>query len=89
MITTSYKWKTRINAFEDQKMFIDEQLKGPYTTWVHLHEFYDLGKGTLVKDEVVYKIPLGSLGSFLLGPFIKKDLNNIFSFRHKAIYKLV
>ena len=79
------KWRTRINAFEDQKMFIDEQLKGPYSKWIHTHRFIPVGNGTLVVDEIIYKIPMGLLGNLFAGSFIKNDLRKIFNHRKKVI----
>ena len=79
------KWKTRINAFVENVSFIDEQLKGPYTKWVHEHSFTKVKNGTLICDEVVYKVPLGALGNLVAGWFIKKDVNKIFKYRNKVI----
>lgn len=82
------KWKTRINKFEHNVSFIDEQLKGPYTKWVHQHDFIPLKSGTLIADKVVYKVPFGFLGKLLVGWFIQNDVNNIFNYRRKVINKL-
>ncbi|MDA8791828.1 TIGR01777 family oxidoreductase [Bacteriovoracaceae bacterium] len=79
------KWKTRINQFEENSFFIDEQIKGPYTKWLHTHQFLDCGQGTLIKDHIVYKIPLGFLGRIFLSFFINKDVNSIFKYRKKSI----
>jgi uncharacterized protein (TIGR01777 family) len=79
------KWKTRINHFHENESFIDEQLKGPYSKWVHYHEFKTLRNGTLIKDKVIYKVPFGSLGNLLVGWLVKKDVRNIFNFRNKVI----
>jgi uncharacterized protein (TIGR01777 family) len=82
------KWKSRINEFIDNETFIDEQLKGPYTKWVHTHNFFELPNGTLIKDHVVYKVPLGFLGDLFGGSFVKNDLNKIFGHRKKVITKI-
>jgi uncharacterized protein (TIGR01777 family) len=80
-----FKWKTRINSFVKNDFFIDEQLKGPYTKWVHRHSFKNVKNGTLICDEVVYKVPLGALGNLVAGWFIKIDVNNIFNYRNQVI----
>ena len=79
------KWKTKISEFEDGSYFVDEQLKGPYSKWVHKHSFFTHKSGTLISDRVVYKVPLGFLGSLFAGRFIKNDVNNIFKYRNKVI----
>ncbi|ATH08701.1 TIGR01777 family protein [Halobacteriovorax marinus] len=83
------KWKTKISEYEEGKYFIDEQLKGPYSKWVHRHEFIPHKNGTLISDKVVYKIPLGILGKLAAGWFVKKDVNNIFNYRNKAINNFI
>lgn len=83
------KWSTRINKFENDEYFIDEQIKGPYSKWVHTHTFYSFANGTLIKDEVVYKVPMGILGRLFAEPFVRKDLANIFNYRREAIRKLL
>ncbi len=82
-----FKWKTRINDFNDGHSFVDEQLKGPYSKWVHKHDFIPVKQGTLISDRVVYKIPLGFLGKLVAGWFIKRDVTNIFNFRNSVINK--
>ena len=83
-----FKWKTKISEFEPNKMFIDEQLKGPYSKWVHLHTFEQINGGTLLKDLVHYRIPMGALGKILLGRFIRKDIEKIFNYRKSVIAEL-
>lgn len=81
------KWKTLISEFIPNERFIDEQLKGPYTKWVHTHTFQEKDGGTLIKDHVVYKIPLGIIGKTLLGNYIRNDITKIFNYRYNIIDK--
>ncbi|MFZ8932869.1 MAG: TIGR01777 family oxidoreductase [Bacteriovoracaceae bacterium] len=81
----SLSWKSRINEFISPKVFVDEQLNGPYSKWVHTHNFFEMPHGTLIKDHVVYKVPLGALGDIVAGLFVKKDLDKIFGYRKKVI----
>jgi uncharacterized protein (TIGR01777 family) len=80
-----FKWKTLISDFEMNTSFVDQQQKGPYTKWHHTHTFYDLNGGTLIKDRVVYKLPLGRLGRFFGGAYVKNDVTKIFNYRKKVI----
>ncbi|WP_290733108.1 TIGR01777 family oxidoreductase [Halobacteriovorax sp. JY17] len=79
------KWKTKINNFEKNKSFIDEQLKGPYSKWVHQHDFQSLKNGTLISDKIVYKVPFGILGNLVSGWFISRDVKSIFNYRNAVI----
>jgi uncharacterized protein (TIGR01777 family) len=82
------KWRSRINSFVTQKSFVDEQIHGPYSKWHHTHEFFPLSKGTLMKDNIIYKVPMGPFGHILSKLFINRDLNNIFKFRRTKINQL-
>ena len=82
------KWKTEILEFTVNERFIDNQVKGPYNKWFHIHEFIPLGNGTLMIDNVTYKEPFGCLGKIVSGPFVKKDVKTIFNYRRKVIDKI-
>lgn len=82
-------WKSKINTFKDQERFIDEQVKGPYSKWVHTHDFIPLNKGTVIKDEVVYKVPFGLLGYLVAGSFVRNDLRKIFNYRSDNLKKIL
>lgn len=82
------KWKTRINSFTKNESFVDDQLKGPYKKWLHKHSFTSVKGGTLICDNVAYKVPLGILGHVVAGWFIKMDINNIFNYRNKVIEEI-
>jgi uncharacterized protein (TIGR01777 family) len=81
------KWKSRISTFEEGKTFTDEQLSGPYAKWIHQHDFIPFKNGTLIIDEVVYKLPMGILGKIAAGYFVNRDIQNIFKYRSEIISK--
>lgn len=84
----SFKWKSLINKFEDKKSFTDTQINGPYKKWVHTHQFIPVKKGTLIKDEIVYKLPLGIIGKFFAGKLVANDLKRVFDFRYEKIKEI-
>ncbi|MFN8370306.1 MAG: TIGR01777 family oxidoreductase [Bacteriovoracaceae bacterium] len=81
-------WKTKIDSFIENEQFVDEQIKGPYQKWHHTHTFIPLKSGTLMIDEVTYKLPMGILGKIVAHPFVKKDVETIFKFRTEVIKQL-
>ncbi|NRA64804.1 MAG: TIGR01777 family protein [Pseudobacteriovorax sp.] len=83
------KWKTLIADWKENSHFVDLQLKGPYKIWHHTHTFKKIPKGTMMHDCVYYQIPFGALGNQVLGPFIRKDIHSIFSFRREVIADLL
>jgi len=78
-------WQTKIEEWNPPEKFVDFQLKGPYRHWRHLHQFASLGKGTLMKDQVVYRLPAGWLGQITAGSFVLKDIEKIFAYRRQVI----
>jgi len=80
-----FKWQTRIEDWQPNKRFVDTQLKGPYEKWYHEHDFIPLGGGTLIRDRVTYKLPLGYVGDTLAGWKVSGDVAKIFSYRRDII----
>jgi ligand-binding SRPBCC domain-containing protein len=74
-------WVTDIAAYRPPDMFIDEQRRGPYRTWIHTHRFVDRDNGTLLVDDVEFDM----IGARIVGPFIARDLRRIFTHRHEAL----
>lgn len=85
------RWRTLISRWNPPFDFIDEQLKGPYRTWIHHHTFIELPNGyTLMKDSVRYALPFPPFGLVAL-PFVRREVAGIFAYRQKvikAIYSL-
>ena len=42
------RWRTRIDVWDPPRTFVDSQMRGPYRSWCHTHEFVALDGGTLV-----------------------------------------
>lgn len=84
------RWTTRITHWKPGLAFTDEQESGPYSVWQHTHEFESMGPDqTIMKDKVVYKIPLGPLGEIARVLFVRRTLHRIFEYRHNAIERLL
>ncbi len=83
-----FDWRTRIRVWEPPLRFVDEQVRGPYRTWIHLHTFEAVPGGTLVRDRVRYELPLAPLGDVAL-PVVRRQLDRIFRFRQQAIRDLL
>jgi ligand-binding SRPBCC domain-containing protein len=74
-------WRSRIDEWSPHERFVDVQLKGPYAKWHHTHSFHDRGTATLIRDRVLYRLPMGWLGHCLGSRFVASDVKRIFDYR--------
>jgi len=75
-------WQTEIAEWNPPRGFVDRQLRGPYTLWVHTHRFEERDGGTLCLDEVRYRPRGGALVNWL---FVRRDIERIFAFRRERL----
>lgn len=83
-----FGWRTEITEWDPPFSFTDTQLRGPYHTWVHRHIFEAVEGGTLMTDEVRYRLPLWPLGQMAL-PLVRRQLRRIFTHRGARIGELL
>lgn len=79
-----FRWLTRIAVWDPPREFVDEQLEGPYRTWVHKHLFVETPFGTRVHDSVTYELPLFPVGE-LAAPLVHLQIRRIFVYRARAL----
>lgn len=82
------RWQSRIENWDPGKQFVDTQIKGPYAKWHHTHSFKEVRGGTLVSDQVIYRLPFGKLGTLFGLPLVKRDVQGIFAYRRKKIAEI-
>lgn len=79
------RWQSEITAWEPNVRFKDEQRRGPYTYWRHVHLFREERGGTLVEDGVEYEVPGGHLvHEWIVAP----ELVRIFRYRQQALARI-
>jgi uncharacterized protein len=79
------KWHARHIDYLENKLFKDMQVKGPFSKWIHTHRFDDLGDETCtLEDAIEYALPFHPLGTMVMGPFVKRRLERIFTYRHNT-----
>ena len=83
------RWKTLITEWSEGVSFVDEQISGPYATWIHRHEFEPSENGTLMRDSVDYREPFGAIGQIVHALFVRRTLDSIFDHRSSAIKNLL
>jgi ligand-binding SRPBCC domain-containing protein len=79
-------WQTVITVWQPPLRFVDSQLRGPYSRWVHTHTFEEEDGGTMVRDEVLYALPGPSFVTRIVNRlFVARDVARIFEYRHRAL----
>ena len=82
------KWVTEITHVAQGSYFVDEQRFGPYALWHHKHFIKEIDEGVEMEDIIDYKLPLGILGQIAHPILVKKQLQEIFSFREQKLQEL-
>lgn len=83
------RWVARHRDFIDRGErggeFTDEQVSGPFASWVHRHVVRATGSTSCVlEDRIEYAVPFGRLGEILAGWYVRKKLVRMFGYRHTA-----
>jgi ligand-binding SRPBCC domain-containing protein len=88
LLGLGFPWHTLITEWSPPHGFTDVQLRGPYAQWIHRHTFKQTDGGTLMQDEVRYRLPVPLLG--LVGyPLVRLQLARIFGYRQRRIAELL
>ena len=88
LFSVPFHWRTRIVQWHPNDQFIDEQMRGPYSSWRHLHTFAECEHGTRMTDRVEYRLPFAPIGSLAL-PLVRRQLDRIFRYRASAMRRLL
>jgi len=86
-------WLGRITEFVWNSHFCDEQLKGPFASWMHCHRIGSETRegviGTLVSDEVEYSLPLGPIGGLGNALFVRRQMEKTFAWRQRQLEQIL
>lgn len=84
------QWVAVHTEYEPPHLFADRQESGPFSYWYHRHRFLPDGQGgTILRDEVEYRLPLGFLGRWLAGGLVRRKLERMFAYRHETTRRWV
>lgn len=81
------QWRSQITEWDPPRLFVDTQIKGPYTIWIHKHLFHVSDGGTVMRDIVEYVLP-GQILEPLIHFFVCRDLGRIFDYREKSLVNI-
>lgn len=78
-------WTARHRDHVPGRQFADEQVGGPFASWLHTHRFHSSGDTScLLEDDLAYALPFGPLGRLAAGRAVRARLERTFRFRHEV-----
>jgi len=80
----SARWVAQHTIYEPPRLFEDVQVKGPFRSWRHRHLVAPHAEGAVLRDEIHYEPPLGSLGRALAPLLVERRLQKLFDYRHQV-----
>ncbi|HZV02024.1 MAG TPA: TIGR01777 family oxidoreductase [Planctomycetota bacterium] len=80
-------WTAQHGACLPNRRFEDEQVRGPFKAWRHVHGFEPTEdhSGAVLEDRIDYTLPLGSAGSLVAGRAVARTLERTFAYRHAVV----
>lgn len=79
----SLRWDLEHRDYRYGHSFTDQQLRGPFRYWRHVHRMISEGpQSCLLEDSIEYELPLGVLGRLVGAPFVQRKLKRLFAYRH-------
>lgn len=77
---------SRITQLEAPDRFIDEQTKGPFRWFRHIHEFSHDSRGTTMVDRIDFAAPFGDVGRLVEKLFLARYLQKLIEERNLRLH---
>jgi uncharacterized protein (TIGR01777 family) len=78
-------WVAEHRDYCEGRRFRDVQTAGPFAYWEHTHTVEREGADACtLEDRIEYELPLGAMGRIAGGPMVRKNLERLFSYRHRV-----
>lgn len=74
----------RHTHYKKGEYFVDIQEKGPFKEYTHRHEFSSVKEGSILRDNISYKLPFSPFSDALGSYFTNKKLLKMFRYRHRV-----
>lgn len=76
---------SRITEMEAPDYFVDEQVKGPFRRFRHVHEFKEDSKGTTMVDRIEFTAPFGLVGRVVERLVLARYLRTLVKIRNRHL----
>lgn len=70
---------------ERPRRFRDRQVRGPFGSFLHTHEFEPVDAGTLMRDTIEFRSPFGPLGRLVDAAVMRRHLIHVITERNDGI----
>jgi len=77
------RWEALHTRYVKHHLFVDVQESGPFRSWVHRHQFENLGETTRLTDRIEFSLPGGAPIDFVCGWAVLRQLRRMFRWRHE------
>lgn len=78
---------SRITEMESPDYFVDEQVKGPFRTFRHVHEFSQDPAGTTMIDRIEFVAPFGPVGRVAEKLVLARYLRKLIETRNRYLIR--
>ncbi|MGO2542448.1 MAG: SRPBCC family protein [Specibacter sp.] len=78
---------SRITGMDAPDYFIDEQVKGPFRRFRHVHEFSDGVDGTTMIDRIEFQAPFGPVGRLVEKLVLARYLQKLIETRNRHLVR--
>jgi ligand-binding SRPBCC domain-containing protein len=75
----------QITQYDRPRAFTDEMVRGAFAAMRHVHEFVPVDGGTLMRDVMEYRAPLGPLGRLADRLFLERHLRVFLTTRSRYL----
>src|SRR5207248_3098709 len=81
--------EAEIVAIEENRLFEDRQVRGPFKSWRHRHLFEPIPGGTRLTDDVECEPPGGLFARFLGEGVLTNQFEKLFAYRQEQTRRLL
>jgi len=78
---------SKISELKSPKYFISIMVKGAFKSFLHVHEFKEVGGHTVMIDKLEFRSPLGILGKIVDRLVLRRYMTNLILKRNETIKK--
>ena len=80
-----FEWEAEHVSYEENRLFMDRQVRGPFRHWTHTHLFAPDGEDAAwMKDRIEFQLPFDVPGR-RLHRLAEKELDRMFAYRHRVL----